>query len=73
VWEKDGRFYDPFRPNIEPDGFASAEEMENSRQACIRAFREGVDSGRGQDCIIRSAALIFLHLQKRCGHFWATV
>ena len=39
VWEKDGRFYDPFRPNIEPNGFASKEEVLRSRQACIEAFR----------------------------------
>lgn len=38
-WEKDGRILDPFRPTIEPDGFASVEEMLASRQQCIRAFR----------------------------------
>ncbi len=27
VWEKDGRFYDPFRPTIEPKGFASKKEL----------------------------------------------
>ena len=27
IWEKDGRFYDALRPNIEPDGFASVEEV----------------------------------------------
>ena len=27
VWEKDGRYYDALRPNIEPDGFESAEEV----------------------------------------------
>ncbi len=27
VWVKDGRFYDALRPNIEPDGFHSAEEV----------------------------------------------
>jgi len=26
VWEIEGRFYDPFRPTVEPGGFASAEE-----------------------------------------------
>jgi hypothetical protein len=26
IWEKDGRFYDALRPNVEPDGFESAEE-----------------------------------------------
>jgi hypothetical protein len=44
VWEKAGRFYDPFRPNIEPDGFASAQEMRDSRQTCIRAFRDAIET-----------------------------
>lgn len=39
VWEKNGRFYDPFRPAIEPDGFASAEEMFRSRDATLFAIR----------------------------------
>ena len=30
VWEKDRRFYDPFRPNIETNGFSSADEVKNS-------------------------------------------
>jgi hypothetical protein len=39
VWEQDGRFYDPFRPNIEPNGFASREEVTASREMAIEAFR----------------------------------
>lgn len=39
-WESDGRFYDPFRPNIEPDGFASREELVSSRLATLEAFRK---------------------------------
>lgn len=31
VWETDGRYYDPFRPSIEPSGFVSAEEMRRDR------------------------------------------
>ena len=27
VWEQDGRYFDPFRPSIEPNGFGSAEEL----------------------------------------------
>ena len=39
VWKLDGRFYDPFRPNIEPHGFASPDELYASREitlACLR-------------------------------------
>jgi hypothetical protein len=42
AWEKDGRFYDPFRPAIEPDGFASRDEMLASRRATIAAFRAAI-------------------------------
>lgn len=50
VWEKDGRFYDPFRPRIEPDGFASAEEVVRCRQATIDAFRT---------CLTEARVLVF--------------
>lgn len=39
VWEHKGRFYDPFRPAIEPDGFSSKEELVTSRQETIKAFK----------------------------------
>lgn len=39
IWETDGRFYDPFRPQIEPEGFASREELLRSRAAALAAFR----------------------------------
>ena len=38
VWEKDSRFIDPFRPTIEPHGFASIDELQKSRQSAIEAF-----------------------------------
>lgn len=41
-WEKDGRVLDPFRPVVEPNGFASVEEMLASRQQCIRSFRKAI-------------------------------
>ncbi|WP_019865616.1 GSCFA domain-containing protein [Methylovulum miyakonense] len=39
VWESSGRFYDPFRPNIEPNGFFSLEEMLASRNDTLSAIR----------------------------------
>ncbi len=42
VWEKDGRFHDPFRPGVEPGGFASAEELWTSRRDTLRAIAEAV-------------------------------
>lgn len=42
VWEQDGRFHDPFRPVIEPGGFASVDELVGSRQATIQAVYNAV-------------------------------
>lgn len=42
VWEKNGRFYDPFRPAIENSGFESAEEVWKLRAHTIKCFHESV-------------------------------
>lgn len=39
VWVEDGRFYDPFRPSVEPNGFASEEEVFATRARTIAALR----------------------------------
>jgi hypothetical protein len=36
-WEHDGRFFDPFRPTIEPNGFGSIEELTALRTAHLKA------------------------------------
>jgi hypothetical protein len=43
-WAKDGRYFDPFRPTIEPGGFESREEMELSRGETIKAFRTCIET-----------------------------
>lgn len=40
MWQSGGRFYDPFRPVIEPEGFYSLEEMRASRNETLNAIRE---------------------------------
>ncbi len=42
-WQSGDRFYDPFRPNIEPNGFFSAEEMLASRSVTIEAFKQTIE------------------------------
>lgn len=42
VWEKDGRFYDPFRPGVEPGGFVSVDEMLRSRADTLVAIAEAI-------------------------------
>ncbi|MEI4485930.1 GSCFA domain-containing protein [Frigidibacter sp. MR17.14] len=42
VWERDGRVFDPFRPAIEPQGFASRAALQASREATLAAIRAAV-------------------------------
>ena len=37
VWETDGRWYDPFRPAIEPNGFASEREVLAAQESHLHA------------------------------------
>ena len=38
-WETNGRFYDPFRPSIEPGGFASSNERERNTRHHLQQVR----------------------------------
>lgn len=40
VWHHEGRWYDPYRPTIEPNGFGSADEVRVLREAHLQAVRE---------------------------------
>ncbi|MBA3810502.1 MAG: GSCFA domain-containing protein [Caulobacteraceae bacterium] len=42
IWELDGRFYDPFRPVMEPGGFASLEDLLASRAATLSSIRRAM-------------------------------
>ena len=41
-WVANGRYFDPFRPVIEPNGFESLEEMRASRDYTIAAFGRAI-------------------------------
>ncbi|MCP1470661.1 hypothetical protein J3E64_002349 [Sphingobium sp. OAS761] len=43
-WRKGERYYDPFRPAIEPNGFESLAEMRQSREEVIKAFRACIEN-----------------------------
>jgi hypothetical protein len=46
IWESGGRYFDPFRPNIFPEGFASVEALRQERAdhlAIVRRLFETVD------------------------------
>lgn len=42
IWHEGGRVYDPFRPAIEPDGFADEEELRRTRAVTIEAFAASI-------------------------------
>ena len=46
IWQEGDRFFDPFRPRVEPNGFASPEEMLMSRDQAILYFREAIRTAR---------------------------
>lgn len=55
IWtDSAGRFRDPFRPNIEPDGFAYAAELLADREQHLRAVREMFEQ---VDCFIFTLGL----------------
>jgi len=41
-WQNGDRYFDPFRPAIEPGGFVSVEEMRLSRLSAIRCFKKSI-------------------------------
>ena len=43
IWNENGRFYDPFRPRIEPNGFKSQEELRLSQAQTIKSFRQSIE------------------------------
>jgi len=54
IWKKDDRYYDPFRPAVEPNGFASEEELEISRKHTISCFQRSI---RRADCFVFTLGL----------------
>jgi hypothetical protein len=42
VWMDRNRFYDPFRPSIEPEGFATESELFAAREVTLQALRQAV-------------------------------
>jgi hypothetical protein len=42
IWQDGARFFDPYRPAIEPNGFASADEVFASRAVTLAAIRAAV-------------------------------
>lgn len=46
IWEDNGRFFDPFRPNLEPDGFASEAEVKRMQAQTLSAFKASIEKAK---------------------------
>lgn len=65
VWQQDGRFFDPFRPVVEPGGFATPEEVLHLRGVTVRAFEAAV---RSADVLIFTLGLTESWWNRRLGY-----
>ncbi|MFJ8309904.1 MULTISPECIES: GSCFA domain-containing protein [unclassified Streptomyces] len=54
VWHEDGRYFDPYRPGVEPEGYASAGEVRSARRATLAAIRGAV---AGASCLVFTLGL----------------
>ncbi|MBK8162780.1 MAG: GSCFA domain-containing protein [Gammaproteobacteria bacterium] len=46
AWEGDGRFFDPFRPAIEPGGFSDIDALRRSQSATLASFRNCIEQAK---------------------------
>lgn len=69
IWSKDGRYYDPFRPAIEPNGFSSAQEMVEMRRQTLDAFARCI---READIFVFTMGLTESWENREHGYTYAT-
>ncbi|MDK2126029.1 GSCFA domain-containing protein [Parachitinimonas caeni] len=54
LWQEGERWFDPLRPAIEPDGFASADAVHAAREITLQAIRTAVEEAR---CLVFTLGL----------------
>lgn len=64
IWTRDGRYYDAFRPTIEPHGFASAAELLALRRSHLSRVRQLVETA---DVFVFTFGLTEAWLSRRDG------
>src|SRR5665213_8357 len=69
IWEKDGRYYDAIRPNIEPQGFESREEALALRRQHLASVKELFAQ---MDVFIFTLGLTAAWIDKRTGCVYPT-
>jgi len=65
VWQVGERYYDPFRPRVEPQGFSSITEMRHSRAQTLESFRAAI---RNADFFVFTMGLTESWLNSRHGY-----
>ena len=68
LWEKEGRYFDPFRPNIEPNGFSSVNELKDSRNSVLHAIRKVITE---TDFFVFTLGLTEAWFNREHGHVYA--
>ncbi|MGY2196577.1 GSCFA domain-containing protein [Pseudomonas gingeri] len=46
VWSRDGRFFDPMRPAVEPAGYASLEALRDARRTTLAAIKAAIQRAK---------------------------
>jgi len=46
TWSRDGRFFDPMRPVVEPEGYASREALLEARQVTLAAMKTALERAK---------------------------
>ncbi|MFJ4920288.1 GSCFA domain-containing protein [Streptomyces sp. NPDC088725] len=64
VWHEDARWYDPYRPSVEPGGYDSAEAVTAAREATLAAMRGAVADA---SCLIFTLGLTEAWLDRADG------
>ncbi len=64
VWTEDGRWYDPFRPAVDPEGHPSADAVRAAREATLAAVRGAVAEA---DCFVFTLGLTEAWVDRRDG------
>jgi hypothetical protein len=64
IWQEGSRFFDPFRPSIEPNGFAGPDELFASRDSALRALRKVVEQA-DYFVVTLSSTTGWIHVSKR--------
>ena len=69
IWEKDGKYFDALRPNLEPDGFPSKEEVNRQREYHIN---RNVEIFKQMDVFIFTLGLTEMWAHKKFGTVYPT-